>query len=245
MRPEDGSLPGSRPMRNRIRGLANLLGPTRPIHMVDPTIVFIHIPKTGGTSFRAAAEIYFGSSSVERDYGTDDPYTTDIVHETVYSNRIEALPAAMEQAFTRMLAGHFHAAKYLQLFTNRIRWCTFLRDPVQRVISEHRHLVGQQRYHHSLEYFCNTEAECNKQTRLMQGIAVEDRYFVGVAEHFRESIQAFNDLAGAGLEYTETNMARASLSDAYEVSDHLLQTIEANNSSDLALYSMYASRYSG
>ena len=238
-------MPDSRPMRNRIRGLANLLRPTPLLHMTDPTIVFIHIPKTGGTSFRYAAENYFGSSSVERDYGTDDPYTTDIVKKTVYSGRIEALPTAMEQASIRMLAGHFPAAKYLQLFTDKVRWCTFLRDPVQRVISEYRHLVGQQRYHHSLETFCNTEAECNKQTRLMQGIAIEDRYFVGVAEHFRQSIQAFNDLAGAKLEYAETNMARASLSEAYEVPDNLLQTIEANNSNDLALYSMYASRYSG
>ncbi len=245
MRPDDGTLDRLKARaKSFILGAVGILHPTRQNHADDPLIVFIHVPKTAGSSFRDAAERYFGSSSVERDYGTDNPYTTDIVHETVYSNRIEALPAAMEQAFTRMLAGHFHAAKYLQLFTNRIRWCTFLRDPVQRVISEHRHMVVQNNYQQSLEYFCNTKAECNKQTRLLHGIEEEDLYFVGVAEHFRKSISSFNNLAGTRFKYTKTNIARKSLAEAYNVADHVLRTIEENNRDDLALYSKHAALYS-
>ena len=230
--------------KSLIMGSVEVSRPTQPDHADDPLIVFIHVPKTAGSSFRAAAEAYFGSSSVERDYGTQGQYTTNIVHETVYSNRIEALPTAMEQASTRMLAGHFSATKYLQLFMGRVRWCTFLRDPVQRVISEHRHLVERKSYQQSLEYFCNTEAECNKQTRMLRGIDDENLYFVGIVEYFRESISSFNDLAGTRFEYTETNMRRPSLSEAYDVADHVLRTIEENNRDDLALYSKHAALYS-
>ncbi|MCZ6620138.1 MAG: sulfotransferase family 2 domain-containing protein [Gammaproteobacteria bacterium] len=229
--------------KSGLRSLTDLLRLTTPTDPGGPAIVFIHIPKTAGTSFRAAAEQYFGNSSVERDYGAEDPYTTDIVLETVYSNRIEGLPTAMEQASRRMLAGHFPATKYHQLFANNVRWCTFLRDPVQRVISEHRHLVKKNRYAHSLEYFCNTKAECNKQTRLLRGIEEKDLYFVGVAEHFRASISVFNKLAGTRFKYTRTNVARKSLSEAYDVSDRVRKTIENNNRDDLALYSKHAARY--
>lgn len=243
MRPDDGTLD-----RLKARAKSFILGsvghPTRQNHANDPLIVFIHVPKTAGSSFRYAAERYFGSSSVERDYGTDNPHTTDIVYETVYSNRIEALPTAMEQVSTRMLAGHFPATKYLQLFTDRVHWCTFLRDPVQRVISEHRHLIGKNGYQQSLEYFCNTEVQCNKQTHYLQGIKEKDLYFVGVAEHFRQSISSFNNLAGTRFKYTKKNIARKSLAEIYDVSDRVLQMIEENNRDDLALYSKHAALFS-
>ncbi len=245
MRPDDGTLDRLKARaKSFILGSVGVLHPTRQNHADDPLIVFIHVPKTAGSSFRDAAEKYFGCSSVERDYGTDDSYTTDIVHETVYSNRIEALPTAMEQVSTRMLAGHFPATKYLQLFMEKVRWCTFLRDPVQRVISEHRHLVVRNNYQQSLEYFCNTKTECNKQTRLLQGIEEKDLYFVGVAEHFRKSISSFNNLAGTRFKYTKKNIARKSLAETYDVSDRVLQMIEENNRDDLALYSKHAALFS-
>ncbi len=245
MRPDDGTLDRLKARaKSFILGAVGVLHPTRQNHADDPLIVFIHVPKTAGSSFRDAAERYFGSSSVERDYGTDDPHTTDIVYETVYSNRIEALPIAMEQVSTRMLAGHFPATKYLQLFTDRVHWCTFLRDPVQRVISEHRHLIGKDGYQQSLEYFCNTEVQCNKQTRYLQGIEEKDLYFVGVAEHFRQSISSFNKLAGTRFKYAKKNIARKSLAETYDVSDRVLQMIEENNRDDLALYSKHAALFS-
>ena len=222
---------------------SGLLARLQTDHDGDPLIVFIHIPKTAGSSFRIAAESYFGMSAVECDYGVNGIYTTDIIHETVYSDRIGALPPAMDQLSTRMLAGHFPVIKYRDVFTKNVRWCTFLRNPVQRVISEHHDLTTTAQYEKSLECFCNTKAQCNKQTRLLRGIPEEDLYFVGVTEYFRESIAAFNKLAGTKFHYNEANRAKDRLTEVYNLPDKILQTIEDNNQKDLELYSKYAAQY--
>ena len=41
------------------------------------SFVFVHIPKTAGTSFRLGADQYFGEKMVCRDYGPKAPETSE------------------------------------------------------------------------------------------------------------------------------------------------------------------------
>ncbi len=80
----------------------------------DSLLVFVHVPKTAGTSFRLAAEQYFGRSHVETDYGEHDTATSQTVRETVYSGQIDMLREALRNNETHMFSGHFPIVKYLQ-----------------------------------------------------------------------------------------------------------------------------------
>jgi len=46
-------------------------------------ILFIHIPKTAGTSFRVAAEKYFGEDNTFYDYSAKSPETSAEILENV------------------------------------------------------------------------------------------------------------------------------------------------------------------
>ena len=49
--------------------------------------VFIHIPKTAGTSFRVAAENHLGKGRTVRDYGSKAPYTSPLTESQYYTTQ--------------------------------------------------------------------------------------------------------------------------------------------------------------
>ena len=50
-------------------------------------LFFIHIPKTAGSSFRVAAEQYFGSEATYFDYGNGSKETSESI-ETVNAEKV-------------------------------------------------------------------------------------------------------------------------------------------------------------
>ena len=130
-------------------------------------LLFIHIPKTAGTSFNKSAEQLFGVPAFERDYGAGSPDTSPLVTKYIYGETQDTF--AFHQAFLagekQWMTGHVFAETYLHLFgaANSI---AFVRDPVERVISEYHH----RRTHFDLDRdfvdFYRDPGETNKQFRL-------------------------------------------------------------------------------
>ena len=79
---------------------------------ISMTFIFVHIPKTAGTSFRHSAA---QSLKCVWDYGTNSPETSEIIKETVYSNRYEAFRDYLEREKVDLIAGHFPASKYMNI----------------------------------------------------------------------------------------------------------------------------------
>jgi len=72
-------------------------------------IVLVHIPKTGGTSLRVAAEHYFGPNRMLYDYGTGAKLTSDLVRKWVYEkNDLDGFARESVESGFCFLSGHFH-----------------------------------------------------------------------------------------------------------------------------------------
>ncbi len=136
----------------------------------------------------------------------------------------------------QFLCGHFHGNKYLPLFGNKAKWCTFLRDPVQRVLSEYKHLVRNYGYTGDIAEFCAQSSECDKQSEYIGSIGFEDMYFLGVTEQYHRSIQLFNKLSGMAVPYLEANKGKKRVNDTHDISSKVVSLIEENNKSDVELY---------
>jgi hypothetical protein len=201
------------------------------------TFIFIHIPKTAGTSFRKAAK---QEMKCIWDYGPNSPETSKLFSETTYSAKANEIPQRISEKGIELISGHFKADKYAELIPNS-RLIAFVRDPVDRLISEYNHHVRHGGYNQSIEVYCNNAGHHNKQTDFFSSLYVSDFFFVGVTERYSESLRVFNTLSGLSLPELSTNRASDTHRREMEVyrdklSDELIELMYEKNSQDNELY---------
>jgi len=195
-------------------------------------ILFVHIPKTAGTSLNASAAKLFGTATVERDYGIDAPHTSDAVRRFIYESETVdqyGFLDATHKAGTRWITGHSPADRFLHLFgaTNTI---SFVRDPVERVISEYRHLVRVGKMEQSLEEFYKSEAETNKQFNMIGMPPWRAYHLVGSQDSYERCVALLATELGVALEVLSENVRPAS--DNAPVGEEIRQAIRDHNELD-------------
>lgn len=197
---------------------------------------FIHIPKTAGTSFRKAVEQHLGLDKVCYDYGLRWPETSDAVRDLMYGQADGyAFARAIAANGIRFLSGHVTAMKYLHVFGAR-NAVTFLRDPVQRVVSEYQHYSRHLGFEGDLASFARKPEFRNKQSRAIGGVPLEALGFVGVAEDYRGALAQVNARYGLDLPELALNTLRVSGADVHALSDELAAELLALNENDAQLY---------
>ena len=95
----------------------------------EPPILFVHVPKTAGTSMREMLQISLGKQAVY-------PNNRDIARRAdgLYPTQAEILRSFPTLRPYRVLIGHF-VAGLAHALPVRHRTATMLRDPVQRSLS--------------------------------------------------------------------------------------------------------------
>lgn len=164
-------------------------------------LLFIHIPKTAGTSLNKAAEKLFNSTNIEQDYGAHSDVTTALVRNNIYDKAgvdTYALNEALLQHHKRWLTGHFPASRYAHLFGAQ-NVISIVRDPVERVISEYAHRVSKEGETRSFESFYRDPMETNKQFRMIGQMPWQAFHLVGVQEKYKESLNLLNKTKGLSL----------------------------------------------
>lgn len=225
-------------------------------------IVFIHIPKTAGTSFRRLLDKQYPGHKLLPLY-EPYPYTPEV---------LARLKRQAQQATACI--GHVPFGIDRQLGIDA-RYVTFLRDPVERVVSYYRHNQrhANARFHQQIKegmtladlVRSGIDAEChNNMTRMISGIGdnrrltdravleqaidnIERRFlFIGLTEQFDQSV----DLLGSRLGWRRQGLVKPALNRApdqkrFPLDEQTRALVLEYNDLDLALYRYVAQRQDG
>lgn len=220
----------------------------------DRAVIFIHIPKTAGSTLRPIM---------------DRHYPRHVIRKLDFLPRdLDAFLELPDQARSqiRLLQGHFPFGLHEQLAVP-VDYLTILRDPVDRIISmyfwirvNHEHVLNKVVRSMSLKEFADSgfDITTNHQTSLISGLVanpennavaiarnhLETEFTAfGLNERFDESLLLFKQRLGwKHIFYSRRNVTK-SRPRRNEVPASVLETIQRRNSLDLELYEFARQRF--
>ena len=203
---------------------------------------FIHISKTAGSSFRVAAERYFGKEHVFYDYGPKANETNPDIRTLDYEkrDRFSAGMKIVEKA--KFLTGHINHPKYAPFIPAK-NAITFVRDPIQQVRSHYEHFTRHHRYKRSFSEFVNEPRFKNVQYKAFQGTWPDAIGFIGLTERYNESLALINKMYSIDIQGLDINKNTEKKSSSYELSDEEIALIKKHNKEDFKLYEYALTRF--
>ncbi len=224
-------------------------GSSEPFRLRRHVLISVHVPKTGGRSFKAVLEHHYGDA-----FFPDHPWDQKRSFIRRGSKPLNWVADWRDLRGIGCIHGHFDYKKYRALRFSPLvapRFITWLRHPVERALSTYYFLrrLGtppERRADYETDAL-NQEPEQyfrkwarNEMSRQLAGARLSSFDFVGIAEHYEDSIDLFyRDIIGADGERAEVphhhrNPTRPAA--GYDVSPSLRRKIEAANPDDLRLY---------
>jgi hypothetical protein len=165
-------------------------------------IVFLHVPKTGGSAVRTALVRGCRDRRVLFDYGAAEKQTTPALRDALYRDGEVGdgvtLRRHLHDRRGLLLAGHFKAAKYWDAF-HPDSFVTFLRDPIDRLISEYNHHAERHGLASPIEEFLEKSLFRRHVSALFRGVDPAEFGFVGFTETFEDDIRALSVRLGRPL----------------------------------------------
>jgi hypothetical protein len=246
--PDEPALKSER--KKRRREMAQRVGAAhepRP----EPPIAFVHIPKTAGGTLKSVFADAFGREAIHN-------AGNYLVNAERTAERASKLGPK-----TRFTLGHVPYGLFKPHLPPETRYITFLREPVERVISHwFRHLDGKAgSLPEALEG--GTPAVTNLMTRFLCGHAdvlgdlpesalddakasLESFVFVGFQDRFDESLLLLQERLGMPMTaYGASVHVNADRPGEEEVGEETLALIEKHNQLDVELYAWARDRFGG
>lgn len=204
-------------------------------------LISVHIPKTAGTSFR---------NTLRTVYGEDHVVRLDITLEEEHIRLNEmAWNGPRLSSRIKVAHGHFSPTLFQKYFrATEADFITWLRHPVERVISNYFYLVKRleeelqeeqkglnilSKLQRSLEEYASAPLNQNRMSKFLSGRSLEDFAFVGIQEHYEADLQRLAQLLNWPLApHFKHNVTGKS----YEVSTDIRRQIAAYNEEDMRLY---------
>lgn len=204
--------------------------------VANQCLLFVHIPKTAGTSFRTAGLQYFGQGHTLLDYGDLSPVTSKEVKDIIYSyNDLYRFQKLINDKSFHFLSGHYIVSKYAKLFPF-YNIVSFVREPTQQVVSHYYHYQRHYNYKKDLISFCEEKRFQNLQSQYLSNTLLEFIGFIGITEEYQQSIRYINDFYKLDLPIVETNRNKTKKTTLYSIDDEARQIILSRNKEDVTLY---------
>ena len=202
---------------------------------IENGYLFVHLPKTAGTSFRDSLERAFGDG-LYCDYGPD-PTTSQAVSDYIYQQKAFFEFGSFLSSLNQLicLSGHYSIKKYGPFFYIK-NVIIFLRDPIQRIISQYEHAKRVDGVTESLESFCSRPVHMNLQSRNINRVPFNLIGFLGIQELYSESLELFKAHSGLHMHEAFLNINNQRVSKTYQPDDEMLALLQRNNDKDLILY---------
>lgn len=201
-------------------------------------ILFIHIPKTAGTSFRLGVEQSLGREAIIYDYGPTSTETSDLVQSLLYGKEQDfwRFYDACFDAGIKFVGGHFNIRRFTSGFqvANTV---TFVRDPLQRMLSEFKHFVRHYGYEGSFEEFYSRPVMQNRLSKILGSVPFESIGIIGLSERYDESLELINDKFGLSIPVREDNRSNVFADNpVFDISKADEKKLKRLNQADLELY---------
>ena len=203
-------------------------------------IISLHIAKTGGKTFVNLMKDLYGNEKVIR--------FRKVKYEVL--NNDYSIELKNEASIFNVLHGHFlyNEVKDIHLNSNA-KVITWLRDPVERVISRYFYLqkrieqdpnhIQKEKKDMGLLNYAALPSQRNVMSQYVNGIAIENLFFIGILEYFDQSIEEFKQLFNftnkVEIPWDNNNQEYKS---KYAVSQEERNEILNLNKKDLELYNM-------
>lgn len=201
-------------------------------------VVFVHIPKTAGTSMRNMLVGALPTAVKIFDYWEDTPkvpgdfidaFTNGIRTPEKFSELRSDLPRDQQV----LVSGHIPVAHLMGAF-HPASLISFLRDPVDRVVSNYRYHVRRAIFSGTFAEFYELPSQINVQSQLLQGTDLRDFGFVGLVELMPEMLRALSRHLGVKLRMRHDNITGRSPRPTIDAATR--SRILALNEDDLNLY---------
>lgn len=170
-------------------------------------IVFLHVPKTGGTAVRNALVRALPDRRVLLDYGPHAAETSPEIRALVYREAVASVPSDFRRRIDDgrgiLLVGHFRARRYWPHF-HAESFVTVLRDPVERLVSEYNHLVRRRDLAQPLEEFAAVSRPRMLAT-LLRGVSPRRFGFIGFTDSLETDIARLSELVGRPVDLQREN----------------------------------------
>lgn len=210
-------------------------------------IISVHMPKTGGETFRDALEAAFGPRML-RDYGDRVGFISDEILR-LRRRRARVMRADRDEIERRydLIHGHFVADKYRGLFLPE-QYVAFFRHPMQQAISHYKYLqriplrkdptvrAAQDRQMTFLD-FLRHDTVTNPQSELVGAVPLEHFAMVGLSEEYDRGVALFNATFGCTIEVGErVNVDPETAGGKHELSPEERRAVRTHRQADLELY---------
>lgn len=196
-------------------------------------LFFVHVPKTAGSSFRGAFEQY---AVTYKDYGNQSKNTSEVVQKNVHDKKdFYTLKSCFNEHHFAWLTGHVSLAKYIN-FVPVTHTVTFVREPLEQVLSHYNHYVKHHGFIGDLAAFLDKPYANNLQNKLLDFMPLNLIGCLGITEHYDDSLALINAQFNLTLPRIRVNVNKTKKYTAELLNEDVKLKFVNNNKRDIDMY---------